>query len=172
MKDGIIVTTFLYILIWNNNISAHAATLSTSTTVTADVTSACYFDNNPDIDFGQITRTLGSSITVSQAQITGNVSVSCTTGYGYQVYSNTGANASGSQRRLVNSNYAGWLNYNISTVGYGGTDFPTTAASALSFTGTGSSNVIPLYVQIPAQTMAGVQKPGFFSDQIIFTAVF
>ncbi len=151
---------------------ASPATVSVSTTVNADVVPACYFDSNPDIDFGSLSRTIGSSISVAQAQVQGSVSISCTTGYAYNLYSNTGANAAGSQRRLINSSYASYLNYNISPVGFGGADFPTNSSSALGFQGTGSYNPISLYVQIPAQTLTGTQKPGYFSDQIMFTAVF
>ncbi len=121
---------------------SNAATQSTTFQVTANVAGTCSITANP-IAFGTYAGT--------QVDQSSTLAVNCTTGTGYSVTLNNGANATGAQRRMING--ASFIPYQIytdntyATIWNGAVTGPTAGAS-----GNGTNQSYSMYGRAPAGT--------------------
>lgn len=143
--------------------NAYAGSTTSSMAVSATVSASCAITSTTAMAFGAITA---SSL---PANATGTVVFSCTTGTSWMVFGDTGQHASASQRRL--SDGTNFMNYNVYSDSGRTAAFPTSLGTLGSGntggSGTGSSQTLTLYGQIPAGTV--LPPPGSYSDSVTLT---
>jgi spore coat protein U-like protein len=151
---------------------AQAASSTASMTVQITITASCTI-NAAVLDFGSNAGTalLSGSISASTT-----LSVTCTNGSPYSIGLNNGANASGSQRRMING--GNFISYDLYTdAGHvnawtTATDSTTcaTANSCVLGTGTGSAQTANVYGVVPAVAVA--PAAGTYSDTVTMTITY
>lgn len=136
----------------------------------ATILANCHLSATP-LNFGS------ASLLTSNVDATGTLTVQCTNTTPYSISLDNGANASGSQRRMLNgaSNY---ISYNLYTDAARSSAWTTTTsassctgggASCVLGTGTGSNQNITVYGRVPPQAGPAV---GTYSDTVIATITF
>lgn len=152
-------------------VNSQAATSTGTFSVGGTVTASCTVSGSP-LTFGGTINALGGNV-----DATSTLTATCTNGSAYTIGLNAGAStnitagATTSARKLLHSNGTNTLNYSLSTVASGGTNWDdiggTTVASG---TGNGAGQSITVYGRIPTgQTGAIV---GAYSDTITATIDF
>ncbi|HUD31795.1 MAG TPA: spore coat U domain-containing protein [Variovorax sp.] len=139
-----------------------AIDIGTPTTVTAFVSPACLITINFSLDFGTLAISNTSPFTISQAQTSGLLSVSCTSNINYTLGVNTGLNSSSGQRRLRLGATSNFMLYNL----YSNSSYITAFPASQSSTSTGGPSSTSVYAQIPAQTL---NSGGTYTDTLTFT---
>jgi spore coat protein U-like protein len=149
--------------------SAHAASTTSTVTVTATVQSACTLSGgsasggDTTADFGTYNTALGSTVLTAGGNV---VSVNCTLGTLYTAKLGAGQHDLAGQRRLENQGTAGnFLNYNVGLVDAGGL-LNSVIGVALPFVGVGLP--VPLVIQ---GSIPSGQNPliGTYRDQLTLT---
>ena len=151
---------------------AFGATQTNSLSVTMTITASCVI-GSATLAFGSSSGTALQSAAVN-AQTT--VSVTCTSSTPYSIGMSTGANPSGSQRRMISG--GNYIDYNLYTDAVRlnswttATDATTcaTANSCVLGTGTGSAQSIDIYGTVPIAAVA--PPPGSYSDTVTMTITY
>jgi spore coat protein U-like protein len=143
-----------------------AATATGTLSVMAIVGSTCMVaPTGNTIPFGTYTGAINNT--------NGTINITCTNGNPYSVALNvgTGAGASYTNRVLTNPSPAGTLNYNIYTTGVHTTVWGdgTLGTGVISGTGSGSSQILTAFGQIPAGQLG---TPGNYTDTVTITVTF
>lgn len=156
IRTSVHLTALALLACLNNTPAAYAATTSTTFAVTATVTATCLVTALPLV-FGNYAG--------NQLDGTSTITVTCTSLTHYDVGLNNGANASGTQRRMLSG--GDYLNYELYTASgrtirwddIGGT-------TVVSGDGTGLPQTLTVYGRIPAN-----QNPptGVYTDTINVT---
>ena len=152
--------------------AADAATSTATLTVQITITAACNI-NASTLDFGSNAGTalLAGSLTASTT-----VSVTCTNGSPYSIGMNNGANASGTQRRMING--ANFISYDLYTDA-GHVNAWTTASNSATCTsanscalgtGNGSAQSTNIYGVVPSVAVA--PAAGSYSDSVTMTVTY
>ncbi|NMN03847.1 MULTISPECIES: spore coat U domain-containing protein [unclassified Novosphingobium] len=143
--------------------SAFAGAGANNLSVSATVSSSCSITSTTALAFGTATA---SSLPLDGQ---GAISFTCTNTTPWMVYGDVGQNASGSQRRMINSGQ--YLAYNIYADSGRTAVFPVALSSLgagnTGGTGTGLSQTVTVYGRIPAGT--ALPAPGTYTDTIVLT---
>lgn len=134
---------------------------STSFAVKLEITPTCTISAVPaqDVDFGSHASTAGS-LTAE-----GGLTANCTNGTDYTISLDQGSNSSGGSRRMVGQDvsnageyvpYTLYTNSSLTTLWEGG---------ALSGTGTGNSELVPVYASLSSVNF----KAGHYQDTVTAT---
>ncbi len=146
--------------------SSAAATATGTFAVSATVTASCTVTGTP-LAFGAFS-TSGGNVDVSNS-----LSATCTNGSGYTIGLSAGttAGATVGARKMIHSGGISTLNYSLSTVSAGGTNWDDTGgANVAAGTGNGAAQNISVFGRIPSgQTSA---LAGTYSDTITATITF
>lgn len=143
---------------------AQAATTGAAMPVSATVPVSCSAAAGTAMAFNSLTTTL--ALAVSQADASGSITVTCTSGASYSVVAGDGNNYS-SGWRMVNGS-SQYVTYSLYSDSGRSTAFPRTGTT-LGGTGNGSAQTITAYGRIPAQTAGG---SGSFTDSVTFTITY
>ena len=152
--------------------AADAATSTATLTVQITITAACNI-NASTLDFGS---NAGTALLAGNLTASTTVSVTCTNGSPYSIGMNNGANASGSQRRMING--ANFISYDLYTdAGHANAwttaSNSTTCTSANSCalgTGNGSAQSTNIYGVVPSVAVA--PAAGSYSDSVTMTVTY
>jgi spore coat protein U-like protein len=136
----------------------------------ATILANCQLSATP-LNFGS------ASLLTSNVDATGTLSVQCTNSTPYSIGLDSGANANGSQRRMLNgaSNH---ISYNLYTDAARSAAWSTTtsassctngAGTCVLGTGTGSNQNVTVYGRVPPQVAPAV---GTYTDTVIATITF
>ena len=136
----------------------------------ATILANCHLSTTP-LNFGS------ASLLTSNVDATATLTVQCTNSTPYSIGLDGGANASGSQRRMLNgaSNY---ISYNLYTDAARSAAWSTTTSASsctngggtcVLGTGTGSNQSVTVYGRVPPQTSPAV---GTYTDTVIATITF
>ncbi len=154
---------------------AMAATATGNLTVTATVQSSCLVGtsagatNNAALNFG----TISSTVAANDADTTTGtaLSVLCNSGAAYTIWAGAGANASGTQRRMLGSVAGNYLPYNLYTTTGRTVAYPSSATdTTVGGTGTGAIQTYNVYGRIPAGTT--MPAAGSYTDTVVMTVVY
>jgi spore coat protein U-like protein len=146
------------------NLSIKATVVTTCSLNTA----AAAGGGNGLLDFGSVTSTINNVDADTTSGTNYGVSVICTNTTPYSVVANNGANASGTQNRMVGA--AGvYLPYNLYTTTGRTVPFPT-SGTTLGFVGNGLAQAIPVYGRIPAAT--ALPAPNTYTDTVVLTITY
>ncbi len=140
MKKSLIRLTALALLSWLTIApAAYADTATTTFSVTAHVPTSCTLTSASTMAFGDYTGAL--------IQTTSTITVTCTSGGAFTIALSDGNNpvAAGGQRRMLHGT-SDYLNYEL----YSDSGRSTRWGAAVSFTGTGASQGLTVYGQLPA----------------------
>lgn len=156
----------------SGSVSAQAGTATSNLAVQVTITASCTI-NAATLDFGS---NPGTTLIAANIDASSTVSVTCTSGSPYSIGMGNGANASGTQRRMISG--ANFLNYNL-YVDAGRTNAWTTAASNSTCTtanscalgtGNGSAQSVSIYGRVPS---IGTAPPtGAYTDTVLMTITY
>ena len=130
----------------------------------------CHLSATP-LNFGS------ASLLTSNVDAAGTLTVQCTNTTPYSIGLDSGANASGSQRRML-SGASNYVSYNLYTDAARSAAWSTTTSASsctngsstcILGTGTGSNQSVTVYGRVPPQTAPAV---GTYSDTVIATITF
>jgi spore coat protein U-like protein len=151
---------------------AQAATATASLTVSIVITAACTI-NAAALAFP---ATPGTSLVTTAVSASSTVSVTCTSGSPYAIGMDNGANASGSQRRMISG--SNFLSYDLYVDS--AHSFPwstaatnsscTTSGGCFLGTGNGSPQTINIYGVVP--TTAAAPPSGTYTDTVTMTITY
>jgi spore coat protein U-like protein len=151
---------------------AQAGTATASLSVSIVITAACTI-NAATLAFP---ATAGTSLVATAVNGSSTVSVTCTNGSPFAIGMDNGANASGSQRRMISG--SNFLNYNLYVDS--AHSFPwstatsnsscTTSGDCYLGTGTGSAQSINIYGVVPITAVA--PPSGTYTDTVTMTITF
>jgi spore coat protein U-like protein len=147
--------------------ASDAGTATRAFNITARYQQTCEIASVPLLDFGVVVSNAADLMT------SGTMVVSCSAGSAtpFGVWAPLSANASGTQRRMLNSNASAgnYLNYSVQVGNTSGTTLPTTSTNTgfASPTGTNGTDVgVYLRAILPAgQTLT----QGYYVDDLILT---
>jgi spore coat protein U-like protein len=153
-------------------IAVQAGTSTATLSVSIVITASCTI-NPATLVFAS---TAGTSLIATAVNGSSTVSVTCTNGSPYSIAMDNGANASGSQRRMISG--GNFLNYNLyvdaaHTLPWStAIDSTTCTTSGDCFlgTGNGSAQSINIYGVVP--TTATAPPPGTYTDTVTMTITF
>ena len=152
--------------------SAEAATSTAALTVQITITASCNIGTST-LNFGS---NAGTALLAGNINASTTVSVTCTTGTPYSIGMDNGANASGSQRRMISS--GNFVSYNLYTDA-GHANAWTTAASSTTCTsanscalgtGNGTAQSTSIYGVVPS--VATAPTPGVYTDTVTMTVTY
>ncbi|HUD31796.1 MAG TPA: spore coat protein U domain-containing protein [Variovorax sp.] len=132
--------------------------------VSATVPVSCTAAAGTSMAFGNLTTTL--ALAVSQADTTGTLTVTCTSGASYSIVAGDGNNYSSGWRMANGSSQ--YVTYGLYSDAGRTTSFPR-SGTALAGTGTGAAQTVTAYGRVPAQTAGG---SGSFTDSVTFTVTY
>lgn len=151
---------------------AQAGTSTANLTVQITITGSCTI-NAATLNFGSVSGTTLAS-TLQSGSTT--VSVTCTNGSPYSIAMDSGANVSGSQRRMANAGnfidydlYTDSAHINPWTTATSSTTCTTTNGCFLG-TGNGSAQTINVYGTVPATGTA--PSTGTYADTVVMTITY
>ena len=152
-----------------------ASSPSVGLSVTASVAAKCIVSSTSAVAFGPYDPVTTNSSTGADLDTTGSVGIKCTPGNGVSISLDSGANASGNQRRMQGpaGSSSAFLNYNLYTDSPGGTAWGNGANGASPLAITASSNAsertFTVYGRVPKGQDVNV---GSFSDTVQATVNF
>jgi spore coat protein U-like protein len=153
-------------------IVAQAGTSTATLSVSIVITASCTI-NPATLVFAS---TAGTSLIATAVNGSSSVSVTCTNGSPYSIAMDNGANASGSQRRMISG--GNFLNYNLyvdaaHTLPWStaiNSTTCTTSGDCFLGTGNGSAQSINIYGVVP--TTASAPPAGTYTDTVTMTITF
>lgn len=139
--------------------------------VTATVSAGC------SVQHGTLTFPAASGLS-SAVTAVGSLGVQCTNSTPYSVSLDLGSYASAGQRRMYSAATSAYVSYNLYTDAADTSPWSVTTSAATCTngagscylgTGSGTSQSIPIYGQVPPQ---GTPAPGLYSDVVTVTATY
>lgn len=132
-------------------------------TTTAQVTTNCKINTASDLNFGDV-----EGFMTAPVNQTSQISLECVGGTAWKLGLNNGSNASGTQRRMKDA-AGNFVLYELYRESSRSTRWGNTLnADTVSGTGTGTTQLVTVYGQVPVQTAT----PGNYSDTITVTITY
>ena len=164
----------LALLISSQSVKAQAGSQTANLGVSVVITASCTIAQATAINFGS--SVTSTSLLTTALTANGTATVTCSNTAPFAVGMSTGANASGSQNRMISG--SSYINYNLYTSSALSTPFTTAATNStcttsgqcFTGTGTGVAQTITIYGQVPTVTTA--PAAGTYTDTVTMTVIY